>query len=46
MKIDIIEFEEKYAADFKNLNLEWLDKYGLTESNGISILGFHYQIPV
>ncbi len=38
MKIDIIEFEEKYAADFKNLNLEWLDKYNLTESHDLKIL--------
>jgi N-acetylglutamate synthase-like GNAT family acetyltransferase len=38
MKIEIIEFEEKYAADFKRLNLEWLDKYRLTESHDLKIL--------
>jgi hypothetical protein len=29
--ISIIKYEAKYAAVFKQLNLEWLDKYGLTE---------------
>ncbi len=29
--VSIIEFESKYAADFKQLNLEWLNKFGLTE---------------
>jgi putative acetyltransferase len=38
MKIEIVEFEEKYAPDFKALNLEWLDKYGLTESHDLKIL--------
>ena len=38
MKIDIIEFEEKYARDFKRLNLDWLDKYHLTESHDLEIL--------
>ena len=31
MEVLIIEYENKYAADFKRLNLEWLDKDGLTE---------------
>jgi putative acetyltransferase len=38
MTIDIIEFEEKYSADFKALNIEWLDKYNLTESHDLEIL--------
>ena len=38
MKIEIIDFEEKYAADFKSLNLEWLDKYNLTESHDLMVL--------
>src|SRR5579862_1636882 len=38
MKIEIIDFEEKYAADFKNLNLEWLDKYNLTETHDLEVL--------
>ena len=29
--ISIIEFEPKHAAAFRQLNLEWLEKYGLTE---------------
>ncbi len=35
---EIIEFESKYTADFKRLNLEWLDKYGLTEAPDLLIL--------
>jgi ribosomal protein S18 acetylase RimI-like enzyme len=31
-EISIITYESKYADDFKQLNLEWLDKYGLTET--------------
>lgn len=29
--VNIIEYEDRYAADFRQLNLEWLDKYNLTE---------------
>lgn len=36
--ISIIDFEEKYAADFKRLNLEWLEKYGLTEQGDLNIV--------
>jgi GNAT superfamily N-acetyltransferase len=36
--VTIIDFEEKYAADFKRLNLEWLDKYHLTESHDLMVL--------
>ena len=36
--ITIIDFDKKYAADFKRLNLEWLDKYHLTESHDIMVL--------
>lgn len=38
MKISIINFEPRYAADFKRLNIEWLDKYELTEPADISML--------
>jgi len=34
----LIAFEPKYAADFKRLNLEWLDKYGLTEEPDLVML--------
>ncbi len=36
--IEIIEYESKYQPDFKRLNLEWLDKYNLTESHDLEIL--------
>lgn len=36
--VEIIEYEEKYFQDFKKLNLEWLDKYQLTESHDLLIL--------
>ena len=36
--IDIIAYENKYQPDFKRLNLEWLDKYGLTESHDLEML--------
>ncbi|MBL0355563.1 MAG: GNAT family N-acetyltransferase [Chitinophagaceae bacterium] len=38
MKIVVIDFEDKYAPDFKRLNIEWLDKYELTEPADISML--------
>jgi putative acetyltransferase len=36
--VKIIEYEKKYQPDFKKLNLEWLDKYNLTESHDLMIL--------
>ena len=36
--ISIIPYEKKYQPDFKRLNLEWLDKYGLTESHDLEVL--------
>jgi len=36
--IQIIEYEEKYNSDFKKLNLDYLDKYNLTESHDMIIL--------
>lgn len=36
--ISIIDFEDKYAAEFKRLNLEWLDKYLLTEEADLLML--------
>ncbi len=36
--IQIINYENKYQPDFKRLNLEWLDKYNLTESHDLEIL--------
>ncbi len=36
--LEIIEFEERYAEDFKRLNLEWLDKYNLREEADMRVL--------
>ncbi len=36
--IHIIDYAASYQPDFKRLNLEWLDKYGLTESHDLEIL--------
>jgi N-acetylglutamate synthase-like GNAT family acetyltransferase len=36
--IEIIDYNEKYHLDFKKLNLEWLDKYNLTESHDLMVL--------
>jgi putative acetyltransferase len=36
--ITIIDFEEKYSADFKRLNLEWLQQYNLLESHDLFFL--------
>ncbi|WP_276485453.1 GNAT family N-acetyltransferase [Paraflavitalea pollutisoli] len=36
--INIILYEDRYADAFKRLNLEWLDKYHLTESHDLMVL--------
>ena len=36
--IEIISYKDEYHADFKKLNLEWLDKYNLTESHDLKVL--------
>ncbi|HMI77877.1 MAG TPA: GNAT family N-acetyltransferase, partial [Ferruginibacter sp.] len=36
--MEIVDYENKYQPDFKRLNLEWLDKYNLTESHDLEIL--------
>lgn len=36
--ISIIDFSPQYATDFRQLNLEWLDQYGLTESHDLMVL--------
>jgi putative acetyltransferase len=38
MDITVINFEPTYAADFLRLNVEWLDKYELTEPADIYML--------
>ena len=36
--ISIVTYQDKYLPDFKRLNLEWLDKYNLTEPYDLEIL--------
>jgi GNAT superfamily N-acetyltransferase len=34
----IIEYDEKYLDDFRRLNIEWLEKYGLLEQPDLDVL--------
>ena len=34
----ILPYESRYQSDFRRLNLEWLDAFGLTESHDLMIL--------
>jgi putative acetyltransferase len=43
-EILIVPFEPFYAADFKRLNLEWLDKYGLTEGPDLEMINHPQEI--
>lgn len=36
--VEIIDYSSNYQPDFKKLNLEWLDLYGLTESHDLMVL--------
>ena len=36
--IELVPYDNKYKADFKQLNIVWLDKYGLTESHDLEVL--------
>jgi len=38
MNVDIIEYEDRYHDEFRKLNLEWLDKYNLTEEPDLMVL--------
>jgi putative acetyltransferase len=38
MEIKIIEYKNEHHAAFRQLNLEWLDHYNLTESHDLMIL--------
>ncbi len=38
MEISIIDYDKKYATAFKQLNIEWLDKFGLTEDADVKML--------
>lgn len=36
--IEIIEYTDRHATEFKEMNLAWLDQYNLTESHDLEIL--------
>lgn len=36
--IELIDYSDQFAADFRKINLEWLDKYHLTEDPDLRIL--------
>ena len=36
--LSIVRYQDKYAANFKQLNLEWLNKYALTEEADLAML--------
>ena len=36
--VEIIEYREEHHADFRKLNLEWLEKYNLVESHDLMVL--------
>ena len=36
--IEIIEYQDQYAVDFRKINLEWLDKHNLTEEPDLLML--------
>ena len=36
--LEIIEYCDEHHADFKRLNMEWLDKYDLVETHDLEIL--------
>ena len=38
MKLEIIPFNQKYAKDFYNLNIEWLEKYFFVEKYDEKVL--------
>ena len=36
--ITIIEYEDRFQPEFKRLNMEWLEKYGLVEAPDLEVL--------
>jgi ribosomal protein S18 acetylase RimI-like enzyme len=42
--VEIIDYSDQYANDFRELNLEWLDKYNLTESHDLEIINHPERI--
>jgi GNAT superfamily N-acetyltransferase len=37
-EIQIIAYDDVFKSDFRRINLEWLDKYNLTESHDLMVL--------
>jgi putative acetyltransferase len=37
-EIEIVPYQDEFRADFRRLNLAWLDKYGLTETHDLQML--------
>ena len=42
--VEIIDYSDRYENDFRELNLEWLDKYNLTESHDIEVINHPQKI--
>jgi putative acetyltransferase len=42
--IEIIDYCDEYANDFRELNLAWLDKYHLTESHDLEIINHPREV--
>jgi ribosomal protein S18 acetylase RimI-like enzyme len=42
--IEIIDYCDEYASDFRELNLEWLEKYHLTESHDLEIINHPREV--
>lgn len=42
----IVDYENKYHADFQRLNLEWLEKYNLIESHDLEVLNHPQEIVI
>jgi GNAT superfamily N-acetyltransferase len=42
--VEIIDYSDQYANDFRELNLAWLDKYNLTESHDLEIINHPHKI--
>ena len=36
--IEIIDYGDEYADDFKRINMEWLVKYNLAESHDLEVI--------
>jgi N-acetylglutamate synthase and related acetyltransferases len=37
-ELEIVNYDDRYQKEFRELNLAWLDSYGLTESHDLEVL--------